>query len=519
MAKVKSKTNAHHTPGFVPEESVVDKLSLPSAKPVNVLVVGEVILDRYVWGEVSRISPEAPIPILHVHRREERAGNAAFVMANLRSLGADVHALSVIGQDSEGRRLQRLLKTWGINTDGIVASSKRPTIVKERFLGSVQSAGRAIQQLLRVDNEDTRTIPPTLERELIKKARAKLPSVQAVLVSDINKGLLTPQLLRAVIEGGRERGIPVVIDPRLSADYSIYRGATVLTPNRFETETATGVAMTNPEAWRKAGEFLLDKLGLEACLITLDRDGMYLCQREGAGLHIPTTPREVYDVTGAGDVVLAVFGLMVALKENFVRAAALSNIAAGIEVSHLGAHVISRDELEEGIKSRLASPHTLQDRKIVSIPELKRHLEKERSRGHRIVFTNGCFDLLHAGHVASLNFARAQGDCLVVGLNSDSSVRRLKGDSRPVYSAMERARMLAALESVDYVVIFDDLKAERIIREVEPDVLVKGEDYRGQTVDGAEFVLARGGQVVFAPLLAGRSTSQTISSIVQQSPK
>src|SRR5579875_3468386 len=172
MAKVKSKTNAHHTPGFVPEESVVDKLSLPSAKPVNVLVVGEVILDRYVWGEVSRISPEAPIPILHVHRREERAGNAAFVMANLRSLGADVHALSVIGQDSEGRRLQRLLKTWGINTDGIVASSKRPTIVKERFLGSVQSAGRAIQQLLRVENEDTRTIPRT---RAYKKSSSQAP--------------------------------------------------------------------------------------------------------------------------------------------------------------------------------------------------------------------------------------------------------------------------------------------------------------------------------------------------------
>jgi D-beta-D-heptose 7-phosphate kinase/D-beta-D-heptose 1-phosphate adenosyltransferase len=488
---------------------------LPPLRPVRILVVGEMILDRYVWGAASRISPEAPIPVLRVERREYRMGNAAFVMANLQALGAEVRGLSAIGRDANGMLLRRMMVKCGIKTDSIVAVSGRPTIVKERFLGSVQSAGRATQQLLRVDEEDTRPLAAPTERVLKEKLAVELETVQAVLISDINKGLLTPSFLRAIIDGARRRETPVIIDPRVSSDYSIYRGATALTPNRFETEAATGVAMNNRDAWEKGAKTLTEQLDLRACLVTLDREGMFLYQRDARAYHISTSPRDAYDVTGAGDVVLAVFGLMVALGESFSAAAALSNLAAGLEVERLGAEVVTRAQLEAALKGQRSD----RANKVISLPELKQRLETERQVGRKIVFTNGCFDLLHAGHIESLNFARAQGDILVVGLNSDRSVRQLKGAGRPVYPASERARILAALECVNYVVIFDDTRAERIVREVAPDVLVKGEDYRGRVVDGADRVRARGGRVVLAPLLDGRSTSETLANLQQRSVK
>ncbi len=252
-----------------------------------------------------------------------------------------------------------------------------------------------------------------------------------MLVSDINKGLLTPALLGDLIEGSRARKIPIVIDPRMTEDFSIYRGATAITPNRYESELATGIRLTDRDAWREAAESMVRKLDLQACLITLDRDGMYLAARHGAGVYLPTAPREVYDVTGAGDIVLTVFGLFAIAGLSFEAAAAMANLAAGIEVSRHGAEVISRDDLARALGQE-------QDRhgsKIVSIEELGPALDRERREGRRIVFTNGCFDLLHAGHVQLLSFARSHGDVLVVGLNSDRSVRALKGGSRPVYPA------------------------------------------------------------------------------------
>lgn len=485
------------------------KMELPALKPLRVLVAGEVILDRYLWGDVARISPEAPIPVVKVNRREERPGNAGFVMANLRALGAEVSALSVVGDDRNGRLLREIFDDLGIDTRSIVTDPGRPTIVKERILGSVQSARRATQQLLRVDDEDSHPLGAAVERALAEHLKQELKRADGVLISDINKGVLTPALLRAAIEGARRRGVPVVIDPRLSEDFSLYRGATALTPNRYETEVATGLRLTDRDVWRAAAENLVRKLGLRACLITLDRDGMYLAERGGADCYIATSPREVYDVTGAGDVVLTVFGLFVIAGLSFTSAAALANFAAGLEVSRLGTEVISRDDLVRAMQSG----HDGYERKIVTPDELQAALGRERRAARRIAFTNGCFDLLHAGHIALLSFARAQGDLLVVGLNSDRSVRRLKGAGRPVYPAAERARILAALEAVDYVVIFDDPRAERIIAAVRPDVLVKGEDWRGQRVDGAELVKAYGGEVVLAPLLEGHGTSETIARL------
>jgi D-beta-D-heptose 7-phosphate kinase/D-beta-D-heptose 1-phosphate adenosyltransferase len=357
------------------------------------------------------------------------------------------------------------------------------------MLGSVQAAHRATQQLLRVDEEDPSPLKPARERELIARLKSELRACDGVLVSDIDKGMLTPPVLRALIDGGRARGIPVIIDPRRTEDFSIYRGATALTPNRHETEVATGVRLTDRGAWRSAAETLVRKLDLDACLITLDRDGMYLAERGGRDTYVPTAPREVYDVTGAGDVVLSVFGTFTIAGLGFSSAATIANLAASIEVTRIGTEVITREDLARA----LAPSHETYERKIHSIDELKTALDRERHAGRRIAFTNGCFDLLHAGHIQALAFARAQADLLVVGLNSDRSVRELKGDSRPIY-----------------VAVFDETRAEKIIRAVKPDVLIKGEDWRGKRVDGQAFVEARGGRVALAPLLGGRSTSATI---------
>lgn len=514
MSAPKSKT-----PGTTADRAALPlelgaELGLSAAKPLRILVAGEVILDRYIWGDVERISPEAPIPVLRARRREEKPGNAGFVMANLRALGARPSALSFVGDDSNGRLLREMFRDLGIDTRTLIVDPDRPTIVKERMLGAVQSANRATQQLLRVDDEDPRPLTPARERMLKARIKEALARVDGVLVSDINKGLLTPVILRALIDGANRRKIPIIIDPRLTDDFSIYRGATALTPNRYETELATGIRLIDRDGWRAAAEKLVAALDLKACLITLDRDGMYLAERGGADTHIPTTPREVYDVTGAGDVVLTFFGLLAVAGLSYSAAATIANLAAGIEVGRLGTEIISRADLARA----LLPAHDGYERKILSGDDLKRGLEAERRAGRRIVFTNGCFDLLHAGHLKTLSFARAQGDLLVVGINSDRSVRAIKGPNRPVYDALDRARMLAALEMVDYVVVFDDRRAERIIRRVRPDVIVKGEDWRGAgPVDGQLFIEAYGGRVVLAPLLPGHSTTSTIARM-RESP-
>ena len=485
------------------------QLAVPDLGPVRVLVAGEVILDRYLHGDVSRISPEAPIPILRVNRREEKPGNAGFVMANLCALGAEVNAFSVVGEDRDGALLRDIFGGLRIGMRAMLTDPGRPTTVKARMLGSVQSANRGTQQLLRVDEEETAPVTPDFENDLIKHLKPELQQVDGVLISDINKGLLTTKLLRAIIEGARKKKIPVIVDPRLTEDFSIYRGATAITPNRFETETATGVKMIDRDAWRKAGDILIKQLDLDACLITLDREGMYLVERGAAPTYISTVPREVYDVTGAGDVVLSTFGLFTIAGIGFPTAARLANIAASIEVSRLGTDVISREDLSRAMKP----VHQHSEHKIVSQEELQSALSRDRRAGKSIVFTNGCFDLIHAGHLQLLNFARSQGDKVVVGLNSDRSVRELKGADRPINPASERCRILAAMEMVDYVVVFDDSRAEKIIRVVRPDIIVKGDDYRGQIVDGQKFIESYGGRVALAPLLEGRSTSKTIKHL------
>jgi D-beta-D-heptose 7-phosphate kinase / D-beta-D-heptose 1-phosphate adenosyltransferase len=482
--------------------------SLPEPKGLRLLVAGEVILDRYVSGEVERISPEAPVPVLKVRKREDRPGNAGFVMCGVRALGAAPVALSVVGADGSGQLLRQKLSALEIDTKSLIVDPSRPTTVKERFLGSVQSADRATQQLLRVDEEEIGPLASATEQSLIERLELELDRADGVLVSDINKGVLTPRLLRALIDRAGNRGTPVFVDPRLTDDFAIYRGATVITPNRFETEKATGIRLDGEAGWHAAAKLLVEQLDLKACLITLDRDGMYLLERDGQGHHVPTTPRDVYDVTGAGDVVLTVFGFFASAGESLLSAAFFANAAAGIEVSLHGAEVISRAALERSL-----AREDIFERKILPIAELVDAVDRDRMRGRRIAFTNGCFDLLHTGHLQTLSFARSQADVLVVALNSDESVRQLKGPERPVCKAAERARLLAALEIVDYVVVFDGFRAEDTIRSVRPDILVKGEDFLNSTVDGQEFVEAYGGRVVYSPMLDGQSTTRMIERV------
>jgi len=482
----------------------------------KILLIGDLILDRYVWGEVQRVSPEAPIQVLDVISEEEaRPGGAGSVALNLSHLGASVLCCSVTGDDENGTILKEKLEQAGVNAKAIYADRNRPTPVKTRYLGYVQSAHRAEQHLLRVDHEKRHPISKKLEERLARHIRRTVPSCNCVIIADYNKGLLTKRLLRETISSAKKARVPVVVDPRRPEkpedNFTIYRGAFAITPNRFETQLATGVQVLNERSARKAGRRLVEKFKIQHAVITLDKDGIFLYSRGGNGKMFPTQPREVTDVTGAGDMVVAVIGLVVAGEGSCEDAARLANIAAGIEVGKMGVVPVGRQEI---IRELHIQKGELSD-KIIPFDEIDDVLRVHRQRKEKIVFTNGCFDILHAGHVRYLEFARAQGDLLVVGLNSDKSVRKIKGSKRPVVPERQRAEVLAGLASVDYIVLFDEPTPLKLIRKVKPDIIVKGEEWREKGVVGGGFVESRGGKVVFAPMVEGESTSGIISKILR----
>lgn len=478
----------------------------------NILVIGDLMLDKYVWGEVKRISPEAPIPILSVTSEDTRPGGAGCVIANLCHMGAKVHCAGTIGADAEGRQLLNQFVKLGVETSGIFEDAERPTTVKIRMLGHLQTAGRGIQQLLRVDYEKTHPIPINIEKKIIQYLNERISQLNVVLVSDMNKGLLSEGILKTVVSLGKRHSIPVIVDPKLGEDYTCYTGATAITPNRHETELATGVALTGQESLKTAGKKLVEELGLQCAVITIDKDGVFLYRDDENYSLISTVPKEVSDVTGAGDVVLSVLGLVTASGYSLEDAAAIANVAAGIEVGKIGATPVSISEILKELTDR-EQPFA---HKILDIHELTEHLNQCRMKRQKVVFTNGCFDILHVGHIEYLKFSRRQGDVLVVGLNTDKSVRELKGSNRPVVPEHERARLLAALEDVDYVILFDEQTPDELIKKVKPDVLVKGEDWRDKGVVGSEFVQSYGGKVVLAPLVKGVSTSNILSKILNQ---
>ena len=471
----------------------------------RVLVLGDVMLDRYVWGNAERISQEAPVILLRADRREERLGGASSVATMLQALGARTSLVGVVGPDADGIRCRQILDGLGVDSEGVIADDTRPTTVKERYIGRAQA--RHPQQMIRVDYESRDSLDARAEGELKQRLEAALRETDIVLISDYDKGVCTPGLLEFTIREARRRGIKVIADPIRGGDYSKYRGCSSMTPNRLEAGLATKRTIaTLDDALRSAAE-LRDTLDLEASIVTLDKDGMALAHTDGRSHVFPTRARQVYDITGAGDMVMATLGLALAAGADYDPAIRLANIAGGLEVEKIGVVTVTREE----ILADLTASHSTAASKVLPLPMLLAELDRRRAAGQRIAFTNGCFDVLHAGHVEYLAEARRQGDCLVVGLNSDSSIRALKGPTRPLNSVDARATVLAGLQDVDYLTVFSEPTPLSLIEAIRPHVLVKGADYRKDEVVGGTFVESHGGRVHLAGLKTGFSTTNLIN--------
>jgi len=473
-----------------------------------VLLIGDLILDRYVYGDAERISPEAPVPVLCKKHDEDRVGGAGSVAANLAELGLEVTCCGVVGLDDAGHRVRALLEVQGISTRGVLSLADRPTTTKTRFVGLAQHRHR--QQLIRVDDEVTRPIDPVDARRCVELALRAMKRVSVVCLEDYDKGILSADLCREVIEAAVAAGKQVLVDPARLRNYDKYRGATILTPNRSEFQLMSGCPDHSLEALTACVGPVIERCEVQAMLITLDRDGCLVGLRGSPPVHIPTRPRSVYDNTGAGDAVLAMLAAARAAGADWEEAAHLTNVAGGLEVEKFGCVPIGREEILADL--RLAGGPG--DTKIRSLDELAAELKLRRSRGQTVVFTNGCYDILHAGHVRFLNECRRLGNVVVVGLHPDASLREQgKGAHRTVVPQDQRAEVLSSLLSVDYVVIFDEPTPACLIERLSPDVLVKGEDWARKGVVGREHVEARGGRVVLLPLVDGISTTAIIDRI------
>ena len=470
--------------------------ALAAARGRTIAVLGDVMLDAYVWGDVQRVSPDAPVPVVDLRRRSAAAGGAANVALNLAAAGAKVRLVGVVGDDASAATLRRLLVEAGLDDGGLVTVASRRTTTKTRVVARGQ-------QLIRLDEEDRGE--GVASPELAARVRATVEGADAVLISDYAKGLVDEALVRSVAEIASGR-IPVVVDPK-ARDLSVYRGCTAITPNRAEAEAASGHRIAADEDVAAAAGAIAAACGAKEVLITRGDRGLSLWERERT-THVPALAREVYDVTGAGDTVIAYFTLGLAAGIDAADAALLANAAGSVAVSKVGTTVVAPDEIV-----RALSAGTGPAGKILDRLQAQTFVERERSRGRRIVFTNGCFDLLHAGHVHLLDRARAEGDVLVVAVNSDASIRRLKGPERPLVSEADRTRVLAALDAVGAVVVFEDDTPLALIEALRPDVLVKGGDYAVSQIVGADWVVAHGGRVATIPLVAGRSTTALVEAI------
>lgn len=472
---------------------------------VCIAVVGDVMLDRFVWGKVRRISPEAPVPVLEVSREETRLGGAANVANNLASLGASTVCYGCIGNDHNGQIALKLLKDAGIGTAGIVKASDRHTIIKTRMIAHAQ-------QVIRVDSENTQPLASVVESAVFDRLRRNVDRYDAILISDYNKGMLTKNLLHRIIRLAKSLNKPVIIDPK-GRDYAKYHGATGITPNLSETELAAGMDITDDKTLKSSALKLLKKLNLEFIVVTRGEKGMSLFNKDGSSTYVPARARAVYDVTGAGDTVLAALGFALANGIGIADSVKLANYAAGIVVGKLGTATTNLAELRDYISESAGTAENTEigtARKIMPVSGIETVLAGHRKAGRKIVFTNGCFDILHSGHVRTLAFSKSCGDVLVVGLNSDKSVRNIKGDTRPILKLAERQEILSAIEYVDFIVVFDAPTPDKLIHAVRPDVLVKGADWKGKKVVGEDFVKSYGGRVRFVPLVKGVSTTDII---------
>lgn len=469
----------------------------------RLLVVGDLMLDKYIWGEVARISPEAPVPVVRAIRQSEQPGGAANVAMNLARLGAQVVVAGFTGGDENEIMLDAALRTNGISPEFVI-SEGFPTIAKLRILGGSQ-------QMLRLDSERLEARAQGDYDCLIERVLKLLPGSHAVVLSDYAKGALTPEVCQQVIQAARKLEIPVLVDPK-NADFSRYRGATTICPNRGELALALQKDAHDLEALLAAAEPLARALDIEFLTATLSEKGIALV-RPGSRFFAPAVAREVFDVSGAGDTVIAVLALCLASRLKPETAVQLANVAAGIVVAKAGTAPIEKHELLAALAPRI---DLFAEDKVLTLSALVSRVTQWKARGQRVVFTNGCFDLLHIGHIELLQQARRFGDRLIVAINSDASVRELKGPSRPIVGERERAFVLAALTAVDAVVVFAEPTPLESILATQPDVIVKGGDYDVDTVVGAREVRAWGGQVKIVPLVEGYSTTRLIERSMGQ---
>jgi len=472
----------------------------------KVLVVGDFMLDVYTYGDALRISPEAPVPVLKVCNVEYSCGGAGSVAANLAALGAAPVCLGVIGDDLNGKILTEKLSETGADISGLFTESDRPTISKQRLIGLAQHRHR--QQLIRMDQESTEPLTGKQNEKILSAYKEKLKHADIICLQDYNKGLLSALLCKEMIQLAKQAKKKVLVDPSVTSDYSKYVGATLITPNRKEACSTVGFEIKTEVDAARAAEELFIELNLEAVVITLDKEGAYL-KTEAESDIISTRPRSVYDVTGAGDMVLATLAITLAAGCDYKTAVQLANISGGIEVEKFGTATVTVEE----IVGEIASQNQDAMGKIRQIGQLVNELEWHRRQKRTIVFTNGCFDVIHRGHIEFLKFCKSQGDIVVVGLNSDNSVKTIKGPDRPINNQHDRGEVLAAMDTVEYITIFDEPEPLNLIKKVKPDILVKGQDWKNKGVVGQEFVESCGGKVVLAPLVEGKSTTATIEKM------
>jgi D-beta-D-heptose 7-phosphate kinase/D-beta-D-heptose 1-phosphate adenosyltransferase len=469
----------------------------------KVLVVGDLILDRYVWGRVERISPEAPVPVVHLEHRAHAPGGAANVACNLARLGCQASLAGFIGDDADGRDLLEALANFAVETSIVQLGRGRPTTVKMRVIGGHQ-------QMLRIDSEDRSALAPAEYQRLLDTLLPKVSQYSAIVLSDYAKGTLGEDVCKRLILEAREASIPVFVDPK-GLSYQKYAGATMICPNRSEIAMATGTSPDDLILLFEKTEGLRSNLGIRFVALTLSELGIALFQA-GSTYQCAAKAREVFDVSGAGDTVIATLAAAFSSGLDLYDCAQLANAAAGIVIGKVGTVTISRDELLATL-SKQSLPQ--ESDKVCSLERLREALAVWRADGESVVFTNGCFDLLHLGHVRLLESAKQQGDRLVVGLNSDRSVRLLKGPDRPVLGELERAQMLASMSSVDAVVIFDDETPLNLIHAIRPNVLVKGADYKEHQVVGGSEVRSWGGRVALIPLVEGHSTTKLLTRLAR----
>ncbi|PHS79234.1 MAG: bifunctional heptose 7-phosphate kinase/heptose 1-phosphate adenyltransferase [Rhodospirillaceae bacterium] len=468
----------------------------------QVLCIGDVMLDRYVSGSVERISPEAPIPVLRIESERTMLGGVGNVAANIQALNGGGRFIATVGDDSAGREVEHLLKDLSNVQPNLVTMINRPTTLKTRFVGGAQ-------QLMRADTENTDPLDDDIRQNIQANATADIAAHGALVLSDYGKGVLSTATLKVIIEAAKKARVPVIVDPK-GNDYTRYAGASIVTPNKKELSEATNLPAGTDDEVIKACRQLITSCSIGGVLATRSADGMTLVLKDQDPIHLTAEAREVFDVSGAGDTVVATLALAIASGANWTQAATLANTAAGIVVGKSGTATVSSDELSHALH---AQDLDAAGAKVATLDQATTLVTQWRNRGYSVGFTNGCFDLLHPGHISLLSQSKQACDRLVIGLNSDASVKRLKGDSRPVQTEASRAAVLGALGAVDLVVIFGEDTPINLIEKLRPDVLVKGADYTIDTVVGADIVQSYGGKIVLAKLEDGHSTTNTIKRL------